>query len=435
MARLEDMVEARLSVLRGVQSRTNQTFTIFRVPAFLRESSRTSYEPRLVSIGPYYHGAAALRAMEDHKWRYLHDLLSPQGPPEPNHRVPLPPLVSGLSASALVEKMRSLEAEARACYSEQPVDLSSDDFVQMLLLDGCFILEFFRKWRRNQPDVLCDVGWGLTFVISDLLLMENQLPFCVLKKLYVTAFGEQDGQAGNNLLQLLLQYIAGRQVPIRWPNGQVNHILHLYYESFVPQSQRTPQQEQSTTAPRVLPCAVEMSEAGVTFAVRRNSDNGYDVVFDSLRGVMEIPTILIDDAKTPLLANLIAFEQSLGNDEAILLSSYVALMGQLIVTARDVALLRRRGVLENMLANDDDAARFFNHLGDCGAVNHDSHAFVGLYKDVDRYCGTWWRRKTAALRRDYFASPWSAISFVAAAVAVVLAVMQTYFTMFPLKKG
>jgi hypothetical protein len=116
-----------------------------------------------------------------------------------------------------------------------------------------------------------------------------------------------------------------------------------------------------------------MSEAGVTFAVRRNSDNGYDVVFDSLRGVMEIPTILIDDAKTPLLANLIAFEQSLGNDEAILLSSYVALMGQLIVTARDVALLRRRGVLENMLANDDDAARFFNHLGDCGAVNHDSH--------------------------------------------------------------
>ncbi|EAY74303.1 hypothetical protein OsI_02192 [Oryza sativa Indica Group] len=431
MAQLEDMVEARLRVLRGVQSRTNQTFTIFRVPAFLRESSRTSYEPRLVSIGPYYHGAAALRAMEDHKWRYLHDLLSRRA----GDSTPVP------TASALIAEVRSLEAKARACYSEDPVDLSSDDFVQMLLLDGCFILEFFFKLANQLRDKLCDVGWGLTFVLSDLLLMENQIPLFVLERLYATVAGERGSKL--SLLNLLIEYIGSEDdEPITRPTSnvdwEVNHILHLYYEIFVPK--RTPPPSpppgsHNTRAPRVIPCAVEMSEAGVTFAVRQNPETDYDVVFDARRGVMEIPTILIDDAKTPLLTNLIAFEQSQGQDQQLLLSSYVALMGQLIVTARDVALLRRRGVLENKLANDDDAARFFNHLGDCGAVNHDSHAFVGLYKDVDRYCGTWWRRRTAALRRDYFASPWSAISFVAAAVAVVLAVMQTYFTMFPLNKG
>ncbi|XP_006646010.2 UPF0481 protein At3g47200-like [Oryza brachyantha] len=418
MTSLEETVEERLTALRGDPWRTQQKFTIFRVPAFLRESSRTSYEPRLVSIGPYYRGAPALRAMEDHKWRYLCDLLSVN--------IHYPVLVS---ASDLVAEIRSLEAQARACYSDPVDDLNSDEFVQMLLLDGCFILEFFFKWEREEPDTLCDVGWGLTFVLSDLLLMENQIPFFVLQKIYDAVVRSPR----EILLRLLVKHI-GRMEPIGQPSGEVNHILHLYYASFVPKW--TPSQRgQTSSAPRVIPSAVEMSEAGVTFAVRRDSSTDYDVVFDARRGVMYIPTIRIDDARTPLLSNLIAFEQTQGSEEALYLSSYVALMGQLIVTPRDVALLRRRRVLENMLANDEDAARFFNHLGDCGAVNRDNHAFVELYKDVDRYCGTWWHRNTAALRRDYFASPWSAISFVAAAVAVALAALQTYFTIFPLNKA
>ena len=32
-----------------------------------------------------------------------------------------------------------MEEEARLCYAET-VDLSSDEFVEMMLLDGCFIL-------------------------------------------------------------------------------------------------------------------------------------------------------------------------------------------------------------------------------------------------------------------------------------------------------
>ncbi|KAF8696655.1 hypothetical protein HU200_036275 [Digitaria exilis] len=62
---LEASVEATLSTLRAQEpQRQAQPFTIFRVPAYIREGNRT---------GPYYHGAAALRAVEDHKWRYLHD--------------------------------------------------------------------------------------------------------------------------------------------------------------------------------------------------------------------------------------------------------------------------------------------------------------------------------------------------------------------------
>ena len=53
---LEASVEATLSTLR-VESpqRRVQPFTIFRVPAYIREGNQTAYEPRMVSIDPYYH--------------------------------------------------------------------------------------------------------------------------------------------------------------------------------------------------------------------------------------------------------------------------------------------------------------------------------------------------------------------------------------------
>uniref|UniRef100_A0A0E0JK61 Uncharacterized protein n=1 Tax=Oryza punctata TaxID=4537 RepID=A0A0E0JK61_ORYPU len=60
--------------------------------------------------------------MEDHKWRYLHDLLS----------CCMRRYSSG-TASDLVAEMRALETQARACYSESPAGLGSNDFVRMLL--------------------------------------------------------------------------------------------------------------------------------------------------------------------------------------------------------------------------------------------------------------------------------------------------------------
>uniref|UniRef100_A0A0D3G4X8 Uncharacterized protein n=1 Tax=Oryza barthii TaxID=65489 RepID=A0A0D3G4X8_9ORYZ len=422
VASLESSVEATLDALRGDQWRARQPFTIFRVPANVRESNRTSYEPRVVSIGPYYHGGAALRTIEDHKWHYLQGLLS---------RHAGDGSVAAVSASTLVAEIRTLEARARACYSERPAGLASDDFILMLLLDGCFILEFLLKWHAKEPDALCDAGRGLTLVpaAADLLLMENQIPFFVLERLYgaVTGGGAQHDR--ESLLHLFVKYLGSEdEEPMRWPSGdwEVHHLLHLYYQSFIPnrtppRSRRGPRSDRRTITrtPRVIPCATEMREAGVQFVAARSpaaaaGGTRYDVAFDARWGVMEIPTVLIDDARRPLLANLLAFEQSQRGEEEGLLSSYVALMSHLIVTARDVELLRRRGVVVNLLDNDEEAARFFNRLDDCHPAGYDSQAFSGLYDDVTRYCGTWWHSHMAGLRRNYFPSPWSAISVAVA---------------------
>ncbi|KAL7220315.1 hypothetical protein ACSBR2_013230 [Camellia fascicularis] len=45
--------------------------------------------------------------------------------------------------------IRQLEEKACKCYAAETVRLDTDDFVEMMLLDGCFIVELFRKFNMR----------------------------------------------------------------------------------------------------------------------------------------------------------------------------------------------------------------------------------------------------------------------------------------------
>ncbi|KAL5789202.1 hypothetical protein ACOSQ2_004090 [Xanthoceras sorbifolium] len=48
---------------------------IYRVPPKIRMLNESLYTPRMVSIGPFHHGSKELKAMEEHKLRYLQQFL------------------------------------------------------------------------------------------------------------------------------------------------------------------------------------------------------------------------------------------------------------------------------------------------------------------------------------------------------------------------
>ncbi|CAN6231082.1 unnamed protein product [Urochloa humidicola] len=240
---LEIVVEQRLRQYGGGSS---STMTIFRVPAHVRDANKELYEPRLVSIGPYYRGQPALRAMEQHKWRYLHELLAHY---------------PSASLSGCVRAVREVAHRARRCYSER-TDIfgAGDEFAEMLLLDGCFVLQFFTKWYGREPDKLCDVGWGLPLLLSDLLLLENQVPLFVLEALFhavnpvATMLGllmlvvphfKLDGSA------FCEQVLAGA-LPAQ-TELEIHHLLHLLYKAYVPRAEDlvSPPLPQSCEAPHL----------------------------------------------------------------------------------------------------------------------------------------------------------------------------------------
>ncbi|KAK9921198.1 hypothetical protein M0R45_029719 [Rubus argutus] len=67
--------------------------------------------------------------------------------------------------------------------------MSSSDFVEMMVLDGYFIIELFRHVCRNDDvigknDPISSMPWLIPILTRDLLKLENQLPFFILERLF-----------------------------------------------------------------------------------------------------------------------------------------------------------------------------------------------------------------------------------------------------------
>ncbi|GFY81758.1 hypothetical protein Acr_01g0015660 [Actinidia rufa] len=114
-------------VLRKLPPQPQSTACIYRIPRELRKGNEHYYTPTTVSIGPLHAANPSLDAADGQqlKSRALHHLLYRSE--------------SGPTLGSLVQFLKGIEEAARLCYAEM-VDLSSDEFVKMMLLDGCFIL-------------------------------------------------------------------------------------------------------------------------------------------------------------------------------------------------------------------------------------------------------------------------------------------------------
>ena len=101
---------------------------IYRVPKNLRRINKEAYSPKLISIGPFHHGKEEVRDMEKLKVRYLKEFC---------YR-------TGKCQKEIVRVIEENEVKIRHCY-EEIFDISSEDFVKMVLLDSTFIIELFLR--------------------------------------------------------------------------------------------------------------------------------------------------------------------------------------------------------------------------------------------------------------------------------------------------
>jgi hypothetical protein len=285
----------KVSIQERLDALPSDPVTIFRVPAHVREANKQLYEPRMVSIGPYYRGREELRAMEQHKLRYLRDFLERR----------MEETVTPAPLSCYVEAIRKDEQRARHSYYERttlfdikkeapvqsgsseiakPSEETQDGFAEMLLLDGCFILEFMFKWIVDGADPLHNVGWGLALLNSDLLLLENQIPFFVLVSLYTVM---SNGRAPreftpkqllvHHLIWLLRNDTFSQELPV--PDTvftvEIHHLLHLYHEAFVPKPGDNSLSEQAPQTPRATSAEAEHLSGSNYATVVQLSEQGH----------------------------------------------------------------------------------------------------------------------------------------------------------------
>ncbi|KAF5465153.1 hypothetical protein F2P56_015184 [Juglans regia] len=151
-------------------SRNANECCMYKVHEQLRNVNEKAYKPVLLAIGPYNDQSKVGQGfMEEHKLRYLHQMLKRK---------------KG-NVETYIATLKELEERAHNCYGEH-ISHTPEEFVEMMVLDGCFIIELFHtyKTRALLNDPIFQMKWVLSRIARDLLLFENQLPFFILDKLF-----------------------------------------------------------------------------------------------------------------------------------------------------------------------------------------------------------------------------------------------------------
>ncbi|XP_037424965.1 uncharacterized protein LOC119289890 [Triticum dicoccoides] len=372
-----------------------------RVPLHLRNNNANDYTPGFVAIGPLHsRDDRRLRPAEQLKVAYLNSLIS-RGHPDPAQHLAV--------IQEYIRVVAAREQEARAMYvGEEVVDIPPDDFIQMMVLDGCFIIEHLTNVAtgREEPS-LHATPFGPTQLSVDLILAENQMPFFLLVDLMASTklpeFEDTGYPAPVLLVKLVLYYLAGekgRDMSEALPAAKgVSHVLHLLHEMVSAARTRweaPPRaiqdgavKETAQEAARLLrrlpllvlvpllypilpedkkwsasygkedvPSASDLKRMGVQFKKARGGSGSKAVAgIASVLGPMplgvkltqhedrlHLPQLRIEFRTAPLLLNLMAFEQSTKTRTDV--SAYVCFMAKMVQSAEDAGVLAAAEVVQ-----------------------------------------------------------------------------------------
>ncbi|XP_068651538.1 UPF0481 protein At3g47200-like [Aristolochia californica] len=433
----KDSVRQKLNSLNDID-RSTASCTIFRVPPRIRIFDDAAYEPQIVSIGPYHRGKKQLQSMEKYKWQYLHNFLSRKGV---------------MSLDGFLDEMQTLEKDARNRYSKD-VSLDCSEFLEMMVLDGCFVVEFFLKFTEStlgslSPDPILDSRLIWDSVGHDLLLVENQLPLFVISHIFDTYNPSNPSliplpldKLALNFFHRMADFIITGTEPLPAMES-IHHLLHLVYINLIPPLPQLSTQSHNSVLAKLksflfpnpsissqpiwnIPSVQGLQEAGVKIR-KGKGENFLDIKFS--KGVMEIPYVDIDDFTNTFLRNMIAYEQ-IHRPERLCFSLYTLFMDDLINTTKDVDELTKKGIIENSLGSDEDVTVLFNQMGKGTIVSWDDHS-LELTEEINRYCSTKRNIWRAKLVHDYFSNPWAFISLIGALLLLLLTLLQTLFSILP----
>ncbi|RHN58785.1 hypothetical protein MtrunA17_Chr4g0006121 [Medicago truncatula] len=238
------------------------------------------------------------------------------------------------------------------------------------------------------------------------------------------------------------------------------HILHLMHLSTVEQSQ---QYEGKKAKLELLRCATKLRASGVIIRAKLNSTNqnqhklvdmfDFDISFSD-SGELDIPPLYIKETTEVKWRNLIAWEQS-----KIWIrckcTSYALFFNGLICCEHDIELLQEKGVIVNdMNKSNEDLLALFRTISNgaehmdlsfseiCAKMNVYDYKGMKVTKVVQKlpirtwhqcrrvfeilmyYVRNWYN----ILIRDHIPNVWKFIGIVAAAMLLVLTIMQTYYS-------
>ncbi|KAM7496229.1 hypothetical protein LguiA_020643 [Lonicera macranthoides] len=402
---------------------------IYKVAPCVTEINKKAYKPQVVSFGPYHHGEEYLKPMEEHKHRALLHFLK-------RSKKPLESYVEALSQ--VVEDLKDSYETLDPVWKQD-----TDAFLQLMILDGCFMLEILRiatqmmnDYATNDP-IFSNHGklYIMPYIKRDMLMLENQLPLLVLEKL-IAVENDKVKDKDQVVNKLILKFCNPNTSAVS-SIGKCLHVLDAYRKGLLwkdPRRKKShnnrniniPSAYSEEDEGEIIRSATELNEAGIRFK-KSKTGSLQDITFKG--GILRLPPILVDDTTESMLLNQIAFERfhvGAGNE----VTSYIFFMDNIIDNAGDVSLLHSQGIIQNAIGSDKAVAKLFNSLSKDITLDPESSLDV-VHKKVHKYCKKPWNEWRANLIHTYFRSPWAILSVFAAVLLFALTIIQTFYGVYP----
>lgn len=198
-----------LSIILGcLDHKKAEACSITLVPEQLRRSKEEAYTPHVVSVGPLHKGKRTdLLYMEEIKLRCMLYLLYRCKNGDINK---LDQVLLNCGKAML-----GLDGIVRGSYNVDDLKLNRNDLAKIMVLDGCFLLELLISGSPELNEKLESQLDGLSSgieviqrekVLSDLIMLENQIPLIVLGKLFTTLFPENLTKDDNDGIRLIREH-------------------------------------------------------------------------------------------------------------------------------------------------------------------------------------------------------------------------------------
>ncbi|KAL7169282.1 hypothetical protein ACSBR2_034347 [Camellia fascicularis] len=290
--------------------------SIYKVPNKLLKLKEDAYTPSIVSIGPFHHNNKAVSAFEEHKRRYMLHLFMRTSQAENSN--------SALKECATA--ILKLDEEARRCYSEK-IGLDEYELAEILLFDGCFLLELFLKYSNIENheedtvgELLINKAQNIATLQHDLALLENQITFPVLETLFDIIKGHvpqplQSSFTEHNVATLALLFfksalgLKNEAIQSKSSNISGKHLLDILHNFYVPRIVISPEKLDSfelRKSDRILEsrdlqrsglrdCAAKLLETGIRFAPNAADANKHSSDIDFFDGVVTMPPLHIQE--------------------------------------------------------------------------------------------------------------------------------------------
>ncbi|KAH7859965.1 hypothetical protein Vadar_007590 [Vaccinium darrowii] len=331
------------------------------------------------------------------------------------------------------------EQEARDYYAGQ-IFLSSYEFLKIMLLDACYIVETLLS-EEYQPageehNIITARSGRLPVVYQhqgDLLKLENQIPFFILRYLYDQVATESKRHSALVGSAISFFQISMPEYGLRDPNiphEEIRHLLHLVKMALF---------HSSSTKNKVL----EVPEAHSSLSILAKKmgasklEKSYGIVFAKLEnvplpdikfenGVLSIPQLVFEESITPaLFFNILASEIYSEEFAKGVFTSYVIFMDGLINNEKDVEVLLRSEILKTRTNDVKGLVNFFNELSMHLFTTKRYFHYEGILEEVNKHCNSGPRRLRASWVNNYYEARWEVLNNI---LLFFLTVTQTIFS-------